>query len=123
MATQELIDQLKAHATANYNAGGWDVIVECYDDQQIDAVIGPRVRTLKGAIAKFDFIVDVMAERQADAIISGYGSQEAYEAEMGRGTGTSKVTAADVEAELLATWPADQITDEMREEMTALLTD
>jgi hypothetical protein len=36
--------------------------------------------------------------------------------------GRAYSTATAVEAELLGTWPANQITDEMREAMTALMT-
>jgi hypothetical protein len=61
----ELVAAVKAHAAANY-ANGWDVIVECYDDAEIAKVIG-RARTLKGAIAKFASVVDVVSDRRAAA--------------------------------------------------------
>ena len=36
MATKEqMIAAVKAHALANYETGGWDSIVECYDDEDI----------------------------------------------------------------------------------------
>jgi hypothetical protein len=63
---QALIAAVRAHAAENYDAGGWDVIVECYDDEQIAEVIG-RARTLKGALAKFATIIDVMSDRRAAA--------------------------------------------------------
>jgi hypothetical protein len=61
-----LIAAVRAHAEANYDAGGWDVVVECYDDEEIAEVIG-RARTLKGAIAKFATVIDVYSDRQAAA--------------------------------------------------------
>lgn len=61
-----LIAAVRAHATENYSRGGWDVIVECYDDEAIAEVIG-RARTIKGALAKFAPLIDVVADRQAEA--------------------------------------------------------
>jgi hypothetical protein len=63
---RELIAAVRSHATENYNNGGWDVIVECYDDEAIVKVIG-RARTVKGALAKFAPVIDVLADRQAAA--------------------------------------------------------
>lgn len=37
--TKELIAAVKAHAAANYESGGWDVLVECYEDEEIAEVI------------------------------------------------------------------------------------
>jgi hypothetical protein len=71
MTTAELVEAVKDHALAHYNDGGWDVIVECYEDAEIAAVIG-KARTVKGAIAKFRGAVDIYAEREADAEISAF---------------------------------------------------
>jgi hypothetical protein len=79
--TAELVEAVKAHAVAHYNDGGWDVVVETYSDEEIANRIGTRVSTVKGAIKAFGFMVDVWSERQADAIISAYGSQEAKDSE------------------------------------------
>lgn len=66
-----LVQSLKTHAIANYNAGGWDVIVECYTDFEISEILTEaNATTLDEAIKAFSSIVDVMAERQADARIS-----------------------------------------------------
>jgi hypothetical protein len=62
----DLVPAVREHAQAHYSAGGWDVIVECWSDADIRAHIG-RARTLRGAIRKLKRIVDVFAERQADA--------------------------------------------------------
>lgn len=62
----ELVEQVKAHATAHYNDGGWDVVVETMDDAAIAEMIG-KTRTLAGALAKFKTVVGVWADRQADA--------------------------------------------------------
>jgi hypothetical protein len=62
---KQLIAQVRAHAEANYDAG-WDVVVECYEDADIDAQIG-RARSLNGAIRAFADLVSIWNERQADA--------------------------------------------------------
>lgn len=69
--TNTLVDFIKAHALANYEAGGWDVVVECFDDAEIAATIG-GAQTEAEAIDKFSFMVDVWADRQADARNSAF---------------------------------------------------
>ncbi len=65
-ATQELVNAVKAHAQANYEKGGWDVVVEAWTDAEIAEAIG-AARTPAGAIAKFAPLVSVWADRQAEA--------------------------------------------------------
>ena len=48
---ENLIDAVKAHATANYNKNGWDFVLECFSDDQIKDIIG-EARTIDGSIAK-----------------------------------------------------------------------
>jgi len=48
---ENLIDAVKAHATANYNKNGWDFVLECFSDDQIKDIIG-GARTIDGSIAK-----------------------------------------------------------------------
>ena len=62
---RELIAAIRNHANKNYSRG-WDVVVECYTDGEIADVIG-RARTVKGALAKFSAIIDVVSDRQAEA--------------------------------------------------------
>lgn len=71
MTTADLVRFIKAHAEAHYTDGGWDVIVECYDDEMIAKVLG-RARTEKGALRAFAAAVDIYADRQADAINSAF---------------------------------------------------
>lgn len=47
----ELVAAVRAHARANYNKGGWDEVVEAWDDADIVKEIG-AARTAKGAIKK-----------------------------------------------------------------------
>jgi len=71
VTTTELVQQVKEYALANYEKGGWDVIVECWDDEEIASEIG-GARTLKGALRKMSFVIDVYADRQADARNSAF---------------------------------------------------
>lgn len=67
----DFIQAVKDHAQAHYNDGGWDVVVECWGDEDIAKCI-KGVRTTKGAIRKVAVIVGVYADRQADAINSAF---------------------------------------------------
>ena len=67
----ELVAAVKAHAEAHYNDGGWDVICECWDDQQVADCIRDA-RTVRGAIKAVKEIVRVYADRQADAVNSAF---------------------------------------------------
>jgi len=61
----EFVAAVRKHAEANYDKGGWDVLVECMDDQEIAKWIG-RARTVKGAVRNVWQLISVYAERQAD---------------------------------------------------------
>ena len=74
----ELREQFKKYAKEHYNDGGWDVIVECWDNEQIDQFLAgtdvdtrfsPVVpcTTLAEAIERIAPVIDVWADRQADA--------------------------------------------------------
>ena len=62
----ELVEAVKRHAVEHYTDGGWDVIVEAWDDADIADTIGDA-QTPEAAIAAVAVIVDVYADRQADA--------------------------------------------------------
>ncbi len=71
------VEAVKAHALAHYEDGGWDVIVECFSDEDIaDALrmaVEYDVTTPERAIAHFrDGVVAVWADRQADARNSAF---------------------------------------------------
>ena len=61
-----LVEVVKAYALRHYNAGGWDVIVECYSNDEIAKLIAGSSSGLQ-AIRKAKALVDIFAERQADA--------------------------------------------------------
>lgn len=80
MLMAEQVEAVKAHALAHYDEGGWDVIVESWDDSQIkDVLWGNReagiamTRSAKGAIRRIkEIAVDVYADMQADAKNSAF---------------------------------------------------
>ena len=72
----KLIEQVKAYAREHYEDGGWDVIVECWSDEDIAEQIG-SARTLNGAIKRFKDIVAIYSDRQAD----GRSYQEPFNVE------------------------------------------
>lgn len=77
-ADKVLVEAVKAHAMAHYNDGGWDVIVECYTDEEIveifeiDRRFGTEIATVEQAIASVTSPVEVWADRQADARNSAF---------------------------------------------------
>lgn len=68
--TAVLLAQVKQYALDHYTDGGWDVIVECFTDEELAEAIGGAT-TLKGALRKLRPPVSVWADRQADARICG----------------------------------------------------
>jgi len=61
-----LIAHVRNYAIANYERGGWDYIVECWDDEEIAEEIG-NVRTFAGAIKKMRPAVALYREMAAEA--------------------------------------------------------
>lgn len=61
-----LVEGVKAHALAHYEDGGWDVVVECWEDAQIAEHI-EGADTVEEAVQRFEGVVSVWADQQADA--------------------------------------------------------
>jgi len=63
-----LYEYVKQYALDHYEDGGWDVIVECFDDEEIaDRIAEYGATTPAEALEAFATFVDVMSDRQADA--------------------------------------------------------
>lgn len=63
-----LAKELRGYALAHYNDGGWDVIIECWSDEEIDKVLTEeKAETLDDAIKAFEPLVEVWKEREAEA--------------------------------------------------------
>lgn len=65
MNRQPLIDAVKAHALANYDIEGWDVVVETMSDLEIEEVIG-TCRSVDTAIAVVREYMKPHAEYRAE---------------------------------------------------------
>ena len=65
---QELVKVVKEHAMKNYEKG-WDVLVECYSDDQISEEIGD-VNSVAGAIRKIAKWINVRKSYVDDIVNS-----------------------------------------------------
>lgn len=66
MVAESLVEAVKTHAIEHYEDGGWDVVVECCDDEWIADTIG-TANTVEEAVAAVQNIVDVWADRHNSA--------------------------------------------------------
>ena len=66
----DLVAAVRHYAKANYTAGGWDYVVECWDDSDILKTIGDA-QTVDEAIAEVRTIVKIIAERERDIQAGG----------------------------------------------------
>ena len=62
---EDLIAAVKTYAVQNYNSDGWDIVVECYDRDELAEIIGDA-STVNQAIARVGNHVGVIAEYRAD---------------------------------------------------------
>lgn len=62
---KKLVDAVRAHATENYEEGGWDYVVECYSDDEIAELIDANM-TEAEAIKAVGEIVGILNERRED---------------------------------------------------------
>jgi hypothetical protein len=67
---QRMVDAVKKHALANYEQGGWDIVVECWTDDQIDEEIG-LARSNATAIKRVGAAVGAVDSYRADIIAAG----------------------------------------------------
>jgi hypothetical protein len=63
-----LVQYIKDYANFHYEDGGWDVIAECWDDNDIlELLTRDNATTEQEALAAFTVIVAVWEDRLADA--------------------------------------------------------
>lgn len=67
LSRAELIAAVRQYALEHYE-DGWDVIVEAFDDSQIDEEIGSHVCTVSGAIKRLSVFADVHEDRMLYAM-------------------------------------------------------
>lgn len=69
----QMTEAVKKHATEHYEDGGWDVVVECWTDKEIqDWLVKNGAATPEEAIDSFKDLVSIWADRQADARNSAF---------------------------------------------------
>lgn len=62
-----LVEAVRAHANSNYEMGGWDIVVECYEYGDILEIIAQAgARTEAEAIAAVGEVVGSINEYRAD---------------------------------------------------------
>ena len=70
---QNIIEYIKQYALEHYDDGGWDVIVECWSNKDIEKHLTLcNVTTKEKALSAFEGIVNVWADQQADARNSAF---------------------------------------------------
>ncbi len=63
----EMVAAVKRHAREHYNEGGWDSIVECYDDDDIARDIGDAT-TVESAIHNVGVLCGMWDDKRQDAL-------------------------------------------------------
>ena len=61
--TAKLVAAVEAHAKKNYERGGWDFVVECYNEADIADVMG-EAKTVREAIKNVKEICGIHDERR-----------------------------------------------------------
>ena len=64
-ARPELVEAVKAHARAHYEQNGWDMVVECYTDDELAAAIGDAPDEFQ-AVARVASIACAYDERRRE---------------------------------------------------------
>ena len=60
-----LVHAVREHATAHYNDGGWDIIVECWSEADIAEAIG-GAKTEAGAIRNVAKTANMLGDYRSD---------------------------------------------------------
>ena len=97
-----LIEAVRAHATANYEKGGWDILVETWSDEDVANAIGSAISTVSGTyeqLINYDEIPREKALEQA--------KESAIELAVSSGAKRETVEIIDAEDVPLAYYPGN----------------
>ena len=61
----DFVEDVKRYATRNYERSGWDILIECYTDEDI-ATLVEKCLTIEGAIKKCRAEVKPQADHRAE---------------------------------------------------------
>lgn len=70
MTIEQLMAAVRAHAIANYEQHGWDILIECWSDNDVAAAIG-SARTEARAIANCKRSLRAINEHRAEIVATG----------------------------------------------------
>lgn len=62
---EEMVAAVKAHAMKNYEHGGWDYVIEAFNDKEIAEKIGDA-KTIKDAIKNIGYDLGILRDREDD---------------------------------------------------------
>lgn len=65
MTLEERTQKVREHAQANYNQEGWDIVIECWTDQDIAEAIR-NCKTVKQSIKEVGRVVGAQDEQRKD---------------------------------------------------------
>jgi hypothetical protein len=67
-----MVKDIRAHAIHNYNRDGWDILVECWTDEEITEKLG-RVRSLGTALLRMRGYLKPLNDQRAELRATEYG--------------------------------------------------
>jgi hypothetical protein len=84
LTRQELVDGVKAHAVKNYDRPlqGWDFVVECMTDEEIDRIIGVRTKSILGAIQMMVQMGGIREQAELRASVQAEAGEPSWEEAM-----------------------------------------
>jgi mannitol-1-phosphate/altronate dehydrogenase len=65
-----MLNRIKQHALTHYNEDGWDYLIECWTDEEIESFISNL--TYEEAIVKLNDTLSTLDEYRQDVIAAGY---------------------------------------------------
>jgi hypothetical protein len=66
---QQMVDAVKAHAVKNYEQDGWDYIVECWEDSEIEQeLVKENCQTVVQALYVFADIGNLFDSRRREVM-------------------------------------------------------
>jgi hypothetical protein len=65
MSRPELVAAVRAHARKHYERGGWDILIECWEDSDIEDAMGAST-TEAGAIRTCAKVLGIMDDYRTD---------------------------------------------------------
>jgi len=69
----EIIQKLKDHALAHYETGGWDFLVETFEDEEIrNELVENGITTFDAAVVHFADYMSLLSSRRRDIMATAF---------------------------------------------------